>query len=181
MHARPRTWAGIGALAFGVLWVAALVIANAPGGDYSPGDIDSFTAQGHRAAVIASLYLGVAAVVGLVSLLLQLHRASRSDSRLASLGLATGMIGAAGLAIGWALALAEPIGLVNGGHSVSDPVSYMLSQIGLVVIIGPGAICLGVAIAALAVCQTASQPAWLRALGVNAALGALASQFFFPF
>ena len=61
--------AGIGGVAFGVLFFAAMMIANGPGGNYSASEVTAFNASGHRLAVFVALYAALFACGGLVALL----------------------------------------------------------------------------------------------------------------
>ncbi|MDX6580782.1 MAG: hypothetical protein QOJ47_2331, partial [Gaiellales bacterium] len=54
---RSPVGAGIGAIAFSVSTVAALVVANPPGGNYSATNVTDYLAKGHRIAVIVVVQL----------------------------------------------------------------------------------------------------------------------------
>jgi hypothetical protein len=176
-----RMVAGGGGIAFGVLFLAAMIVGNPPGGSYSASDIAGYIASGHRAAVIVSVYLALVAAVGLIALLAGLReRLARGAAARAFWG--CGLAGASSLAIGWCISATNPLSMALGGGKALDPrVIYAFSQAGLVVMFCAGATLLSVALIVLAADRSAELPSWLRwTTGVAGVLG-LASPAFFPF
>lgn len=176
-----RMVAGGGGVAFGVLFLAAMIVANPPGGDYSASDVASYIAHGHRIAVLVSVYLAIVATAGLIALLAGL-RERLTPGATARAFWGCGLAGASSLAVGWCISATNPLSMALGGGKALDPrVTYAFSQAGMVVIFGAGAILLGVALIVLATDRSAELPSWLRwTTGVAGVLG-LASPAFFPF
>ena len=83
-----RMMAGCGGVGFGVLFFAAMMVGNPPGGNYSASDIAGYVASGHRVAVFSSVYLAILAVVGLIALLAGLRSSWRPPPPPASSGAA---------------------------------------------------------------------------------------------
>lgn len=71
----------------------------------------------------------------------------------------------------------------EGGHDIvlPAPVTYLIGEIGVVMIFGSGAVLIGVALIAVAFGAGLVLPAWLRWLTVIAGVGAIAGPAFFPF
>lgn len=176
-----RMMAGCGGVGFGVLFFAAMMVGNPPGGNYSASDVAGYVASGHRVAVFSSVYLAILAVVGLIALLAGL-REQLAPTAAARVFWGCGLAGAAGLAIGWCISATNPLSMTLGGGKALDPrVTYAFSQAGLVVMFAGGAILLGAALVALALDGSAPLPSWLRwTTGIAGVLG-LASPAFFPF
>jgi len=70
---RGSTLAGIGGMTFGVLTAAANVVGGAPGGNYVEADVASYVGASHFPIVIATGYLAVLGVVGLICLIAYLR------------------------------------------------------------------------------------------------------------
>lgn len=178
---RPAIVAGIGALAFGVLTIAGLALINPPGGTYKESNISAYLEKGHRFAAFAGLYVEILAVVGLILALAFLRNAiaSRATQRIFWV---LGLFGAASFILGWAIADAGVFARVNGGSAivVSAPTSYLVSQIGLTLVWGPGAIFLALALITLTGSSSPALPAWVRWGTLGLAVIGLASPAFFP-
>jgi hypothetical protein len=161
---------GIGGIAFGVLTFVAFVLASPPGGSYTESSVTDFVANGHRTAVIVSLYLMLFAVVGLLAMLRELTRGSLAS--------ALGVMGAAGIAIGWGLGMTPALAMAYGGNTSIDPkVGYTISEGGFVMLCGVGGVLLGLALIVIAL----RMRGWVRWFtGVVGVLG-LASPAWFPF
>jgi hypothetical protein len=168
--------AGISAIAFSVLTLAAFLLVAPPGGSYSARDVASFTSSGHRPVVVAGLYVGIAAAVALLGVVLHLRRVVAPGVR-EVLVLAGGGVAVVALPIGLAVSSAVPVGLMIGGGQAIDPrVTYMFSQAGMAVVFGVAFTGTGLALAAAA----GSLSGWLRVATYVGAVGGLASLAFFP-
>ncbi|HEU0194563.1 MAG TPA: hypothetical protein VFQ71_10215 [Gaiellales bacterium] len=177
----PRSFAGWGGVAFAILFFAAMLAGNPPGGNYSASEVAGYVAGGHRTAVFASVYLAIAGAIGMVALVSDL-RTRLVPGTAARTFAGCGLVGAAALAIGWCISTTNPLSMTLGGGKALDPrVMYAFSQAGLVVGFAAGGIMLGAALLVLAVNSSGELPTWLRWLtGVAGVLG-LASPAFFPF
>jgi hypothetical protein len=177
--------AGIGSIAFSVLTIVGLAVANPPGGTYKAADAAKYVAKGHHAAVFVSAYLFLLAVLGLLCLLAYLRdliSATAEGARVARFFWATGVAAAASFAVGWALVVGNAIAHAYGGRSVVIPptVTYLASELGFVVIFGPAAILLGFALITLMFGARMTLPGWLRWSTLVAGLGGVASLAWFP-
>ena len=61
--------AGVGSIAFSVLTIVGLALANPTGGTYKASDAEKYVTKGHHVAVFASVYVLLLAVLGLLLLL----------------------------------------------------------------------------------------------------------------
>lgn len=171
--------AGISAVCFSVLTLAAIFLEAPPGGTYSTTSIADFVASGHRPLVLAGIPVSIAAALGLLGLVLQVYRATPAGPRKLIVAGAGGLAGVA-FPVGLAVTAAVPVGLMLGGHGTPtpDPVTtFMLSQAGTAVTIGVGATSLGVALLAGA----EAFPGWLRIAAYVAGVAGLLSMAWFPF
>jgi hypothetical protein len=176
-----RTTLGLAALLFPILTIAAMVIGNPPGGNWSAKHISDYVARGHRVSAFVAMYLLLLAAVALLYLVAALRRRV-ADGNASRLFGATGFAAGTAWAIGAPLLFLVPAGLANGGHLPTDPaVIYMFTQAGFGVIFVAGAVMLSVALLAFAFGARAAIPAWLRWLTIAAAIVGLASAAFFPF
>jgi hypothetical protein len=177
--------AGLGGIAFGVLMVASLILADPPGGNYSTSDIAGFVARGHRVAVFASIYMSELAVLGLILLLTRLRRGiTRGNGTFASVFWGSGLAGAACYAVGWIISMTPSLARAFGGanHVFFDArVTYGIAVGGAVVMIGPGAFLLAVAMFSLGLGSRGTLPAWLRRVTFGSAVIALFSLAYFPY
>ena len=71
----------------------------------------------------------------------------------------------------------------EGGKDIvlAAPLTYLIGEIGVVMIFGSGAVLIGIALIALGLAGGLVLPAWLRWLTVIAGVGAIAGLAFFPF
>jgi hypothetical protein len=95
--------AGVGSIAFSVLTIVGLALANPPGGTYKASDAAKYVAKGHHAAVFASVYVLLLAVLGLLFLLVYLRdllSAAPDGERVARIFWAMGIGAATSFAIG---------------------------------------------------------------------------------
>ncbi len=178
--------AGIGGVAFGVLFFAAMMIANGPGGNYSASEVTAFNASGHRLAVFVALYAALFACGGLVALLAGLRGTitgtGTGTGHAGQVFWGCGLAGATALAVGWALVSTVPMSMTLGGGKAFDPkVMYAFDQAGLVVVFAAGGVLLGVSLIALAIASTETLPKWMRTTTAVAGVLGLASPAFFPF
>ena len=177
--------AGVGSIAFSVLTIVGLALANPPGGTYKASDAVKYVAKGHHVAVFASVYVLLLAVLGLLLLLAYLRdllSAAPNGERVARIFWAMGIGAATSFAIGWAIVLGNAIAhAFGGGGVVVDPaVTYLASELGFSVVFGPAAILLGFALIAFVIGGRALVPAWLRWSTLVAGVAGVVSLAFFP-
>ena len=177
--------AGVGSIAFSVLTIVGLALANPPGGTYKASDALKYVAKGHHVAVFASVYVLLLAVLGLLLLLAYLRdllSAAPDGERVARIFWAMGIGAATSFAIGWAIVLGNAIAHAFGGSGVVvDPaVTYLASELGFSVVFGPAAILLGFALIAFVIGGRALVPAWLRWSTLVAGVAGVVSLAFFP-
>jgi hypothetical protein len=177
--------AGVGSIAFSVLTIVGLALANPPGGTYKASDAAKYVAKGHHVAVFASVYVLLLAVLGLLLLLAYLREllsAAPDGERVARIFWAMGIGAATSFAIGWAIVLGNAIAHAFGGSGVVvDPaVTYLASELGFSVVFGPAAILLGFALIAFVISGRALVPAWLRWSTLVAGVAGIVSLAFFP-
>jgi hypothetical protein len=184
MRSRPAL-AGVGSIAFSVLTIVGLAVANPPGGTYKAADAAKYVEKGHHTAVFVSAYLFLLAVLGLLLVLAYLRDlidAAPDGARAARIFWATGVAAATSFAIGWGLVVGNAIAHAYGGRGVVIPptVTYLASELGFVIVFGPAAILLGFALLTLMFGARPTLPAWLRWSTLVAGLGGIASLAFFP-
>jgi hypothetical protein len=177
--------AGVGSIAFSVLTIVGLALANPPGGTYKASDAAKYVAKGHHVAVFASVYVLLLAVLGLLLLLAYLRdllSAAPDGERVARIFWAMGIGAATSFAVGWAIVLGNAIAHAFGGSGVVvDPaVTYLASELGFSVVFGPAAILLGFALIAFVIGGRALVPAWLRWSTHVAGVAGVVSLAFFP-
>jgi hypothetical protein len=177
--------AGLGGIAFGVLTIIGLLIANPPGGNYKAHDAVKYVAHGHHAAVFVALYLLMLGLFGLLLFLAYLRDlafAAGEGWGLARIFWSTSLVAIASLAVGWSVALGAAIAHAYGGKDVvvSPAVTYVIVETGSAAIWGAGGILLGFGLIALLIASRGSLPGWVRLATLVAALGGLASPAFFP-
>jgi hypothetical protein len=178
--------AGAGAIAFGVLTVVALTVANTPGGNYSASKVADYLAHGHRVTVIVAMHLGLLGVLGLICLLAHLREAISvvpENRRAGSIVWGTGLAAAASFAIGWGVAGGQVIAHLEGGSDIVVPsaITYLISEVGVVFTFGSGAILLGFALIVLMLNSGTVFPTWLRRLTLVAGVCGIAGLAFFTF
>jgi hypothetical protein len=177
--------AGVGSIAFSVLTIVGLALANPPGGTYKASDAEKYVTKGHHVAVFASVYVLLLAVLGLLLLLAYLRdllSAAPDGERMAQVFWAMGIGAATSFAVGWAIVLGNAIAHAFGGSGVVvDPaVTYLASELGFSVVFGPAAILLGFALIAFVLGARTLVPAWLRWSTLVAGLAGVVSLAFFP-
>jgi hypothetical protein len=177
---------GAGAIAFSVMTLAAVQVANAPGGNYSASTVADYLAHGHRVAVIVVTHLALLGILGLVCLLAYLREAISvvpGNRRAGSIVWGTGLVAAASFAIGWGVVGGQVVAHLEGGREIAIPpaVTYLLSEVGVVFIFGAGAVLLGFALIVLMLSSGAVFPRWLRWLTLIAGVCGIAGLAFFTF
>lgn len=182
---RSATLGGVGALAFAVLTFVGLLVASPPGGSYSVSEATDYVKSGHRATAIIASYAALAGVIGLICLVVHLRRlvaAASPDGFAAPFFWAAGLAGATAIGVGWSVMAADVIARAEGGSGVvlSPVLIYMFAEVGAIIVFGPGAVFLGVALLVLGFAAAALLPAWLRWLTVIAGIGGIAAPLFFP-
>jgi hypothetical protein len=179
--------AGAGGIAFGGLTLAALLLTNAPGGNYSKSDVTSFLAHGHRATVIICFFLAMLGIMGLISLLAYLRDALESvpeGHRAASIVWGAGVAAAASFAVGWSVDLGQVVAHWEGGSGlagITPALTYLISELGVAIIFGPSSMLLGFALIVLMLNSRAIFPAWVRGLTLVCGVAGVAGLAFFTF
>lgn len=172
--------AGLGAVAFGALTFAALMLENAPGGTFQPSHVAGYVASGHRPAVFVATYLVLLAMVGLALLLTWLRDALPEGSR-SSIFSMLSMAGMGAWIAGWGVGATVPMVMGYGGAQVTVPatITYALATGGWAVMAG-GAALIGLALLTLTLAPSAL-PGWARWSTLVAGIAALAAYAWFPF
>jgi hypothetical protein len=179
MH--DRRLAGIGGIVFGVLFIAGMITANPPGGDYEAGDVADFVAKDHRNAVIAMMALITLAVVGLLLATAYLCETSFGKGRHGRIAWGTSLLAAASFLIGAVVVSTPSTSLAIGGGPAIDPaVGYTLMQAGFGIMFFAGGLMLGVSLLTLAI-GGRDAPTWVRVFSAVVGVLALFSMAFFPF
>jgi hypothetical protein len=179
--------AGVGAISFAVLTLAATLIVNWPGGGYSESIVNSYVAPGNLPVALAGTSIGLIGTVGLIGLLAYLTQAaaesSPSISLMPQIVWGIGLAGAASFGVGWGLVSAQPLAHAEAGVNLPvDPkLTYMISEATSAVIFGPAPMLVGLALIALTLGAGNALPAWLRWLTLAAGVLALTSLAFFTF
>lgn len=186
MVRRGALLGGVGAIAFGVLMIVGLLVANPPGGTYSASDSIKYLASGHRVALFVALYLGAIAVLGLVCLLGYLRNAAAfqpGGELMARTFWAAGLAAAASFLVGGGIEVGPGLAHIYGGHhlTISPQVTYVISEVGAILLFGVGPILLGLALVILMFTAPAVLPGWLRWLTVIGGVAGILSPAFFPF
>jgi hypothetical protein len=183
---RGAVFAGLGGIAFGALTLVAFALAGPPGGSYNAANITDYLAHSHRPAVFVAFYLGLVGLFGLIILLAHLRDAlgvQQGNQRAATIVWGAGLAGVASFSIGWAVIGGQIVAHLEGGHAIviAPPLTYLIGEIGVVMIFGSGAVLLGLALILLGVACGRLWPGWLRWLTVIAGVGSVAGLAFFPF
>ena len=168
---RDRRRAGVGGVLFAVSLVVGFTLFGPKGGHYSATEIANFVAQA-AAALIASVYLLVISVVGLIVLMNHLSQAWLGASRQGRVTWGASLAAGCSFLIGWALYLAVPTSRLAGGPAMEPGISSGLISAGMVVLFGVGGMLLGIALITLATGGTAA-PGWVRGFTALAGLAAL--------
>ena len=179
---KRHSFAGVGALAFGILSWVAFIVANPPGGTYKASDVADYLAKGHRPAVFGSVYLMLLASVGLLLLLARLKDAIPAGGRASTFGSLSTAVVVAWMA-GWALVVTPSTALAFSGGKLStlDPtVAYVLAEGGWALAYGAAGLLLGAALVTFAAGPVAV-PAWVRWTTLVAGIASLAALAWFPF
>jgi hypothetical protein len=176
---------GVGGIAFGLLTLGGTIVANAPGGSYSASSVSNYLAHGHRIVVLVITHLALVGVLGLVALLAYLRDAItvRLENRAAgNIVWGAGLVAAASYAIGWAVIGGQVVAHLEGGAiAIPAPLTYLISEIGVMFIFGAGSIMLGFALITLMVSSRGVLPNWVRRVVLLSGLCGVAGLAFFPF
>lgn len=183
---RAPLFAGVGAIAFGILTIVAVFVANAPGGNYSASSVTDYLAHGHRVAAIVVTQLALLGILGLICLLAQLRETisvEPASKRAGTIVWGTGVAAAAAFTIGWGVLGGQVIAHLEGGSPIAIPaaVTYLISEIGVVFIFGCGAALLGFSLIVLMLNSRTTLPTWLRRLTLFAGLCGIAGLAYFTF
>lgn len=185
MTSKPLA-AGIGALAFGAMTLAAMFISDAPGGNYTSAQVAGYVSRGERASQLLAFFLAMCAIPGLIYMLAHVRdalAASPEHRRAASLVWGSGIAAAACFAIGWGVDGGQVLAHLEGGSAIVIPpaVTYLISEIGVMFVFGCGAMLLGFALVTLMVSSRGLMPNWLRRLTLVFGLCGIAGLAWAPF
>lgn len=183
---KGSTVAGIGGIAFGLLFFLAFLFAGPIGGTYKAADVADYLARGHRVAVIVSAYLMLLGLFGLICLLARLRDLSGAGIGGFASGRifwGTGLAAASSFAVGWLVTISPPLARLYGGKSLSidPPLAYTIAETGGVILFGAGGVLLALALITFVLGSGAALPAWLRWFTLVVGVIGLASPAFFPF
>ena len=175
-------WAGlVGAVVF---LVGHIMVSSVPGGgDVDPSDFDDYYVTDDKTGLaIAGLIIVSVGVILLVLFLHHLRTTIASDfSRLA---FASGMAGFSVYVVGATL-LASPsaVQAFSDADFVGEEVAHTFASAGFGAILIPGALLIGLAIAAFSFAgrQTGMLPSWVTIIGYIVAVLQLASIIWLPF
>lgn len=142
-------------------------------GAYSVAATADFVGQSATGIAI-SIYLFVAATIGLVLLMSCLSEAYLVDVRHKRIAWGTSLLAAVAVTIGWGLYLAPWTAVNAGGPAIDPGVSYALISAGFIILFGVSGILLGVALLTLAIGGQAA-PTWVRVSSGLAGLSAVSS------
>lgn len=183
MSQRDRAVAGIGGIAFTVLFAAGALLAETPGGTYDEKAIADYLAEGHQSSVALALILALLGVLGLLMLLVGLRDKLSKGSLSANVFAATGLVSVTAFAIGWAVWLEVPLSKWIGGSDVviNAKISYVILQVGAVIVFGVGGTFLGVTLIVLMLGSLGRLPSWFRWFTLVVGVLALASMAWLPF
>ncbi len=136
--------------------------------------------------MLISLLLGLLGLIGLICLLAYLREAisvTAGNQLAASVFWGAGLAAVAAFAVGGAITAASPINHVLGGSaaSIAPAVTYLILEVGLVIVLGPAAMLMGLAMIVLTLSSRAMLPSWLRWLTLIFGVITLASLAFLPF
>lgn len=170
-----RRLAGLSGVVFGVGALAAVIIGNAPGGEYHTDEVAAFVAKDHGSAVLASLIVMLVASVALLWLGAFFREDAFSNVTTARL-FSSLVIGSAVSFLGGYTVLVTPsTSQALGGGPVIDPaVTYTMLQQGWGVLLFGGGTFLAVALLTLAFAGK-TEPMWVRVFAAVAGVGGIAS------
>jgi hypothetical protein len=179
---RLLRWSGLaGAVVF---LVGHIMVSSVPGGgDVDPSDFDDYyVADDKTGLAIAGLIILTVGVILLVLFLHHLRTTIASD--LARLAFGAGMAGLTVVVVGATL-LAAPsaVQAFSDADFVGEEVAHTFAAAGFGAILIPGALLMGLAIAAFSLAgkQTAMFPSWLTIIGYIVAVLQLAAIIWLPF
>jgi hypothetical protein len=179
---RHLRWAGlVGAVVF---LVGFIMLSSVPGGgDPDPSDFEEYyVTDDNTGLAVAGLLIAAAGVIILVLFLHYLrHRVGTDLSRLA---LTSGVAGFAVLLTG-ATILAAPSAVqsFSDAEFVGEPIAHTFASAGFGVMLIPGALLIGLAIALYSVAgrATGTLPAWVSIIGYVVAVLQLLAIIYLPF
>jgi hypothetical protein len=186
------TLAGLGAIAFSVLTVVGVAGGGAPGGNYAASDVANYVAIGHLPTVIATGYLALFGVLGLICAFAYLRELISIDPahRMATnIFWGTGLAAAASMAVAWGLITGIAVAAAEGGSSnsgnsvaatISSAETYTLSDTSINVLYGSGGFMLGFALISLMVASRGTLPGWLRWMSLIVGALTIAAPAYFP-
>jgi len=178
--------AGVGAIAFGLLTFAAIVIGGPMGGNYAAADVANYISGGRVVIVGAIALWGLLGAAGLICLGAYLRH--RADAEAAGSiwpqvmwGLTLGS--AICFAVSWGIFVSQPIGNNEAGTNLNVPptIIYSIGIAGDELIFESAATLLGLAMILGAVTNLPRLPGWLRWITLAVGILAITSLAFFPF
>lgn len=175
-------WSGlVGAVVF---LAGFIMVSSVPGGgDVDPSDFDDYYVNDDKTGLaIAGL---IVLCVGVIILVLFLHYLRTTiASEFSGLAFSAGVAGFAVVMVGASL-LASPSAVQSFSDAdfVGEEVAHTFASAGFGVILIPGALLIGLAIAAFSIAgrQIESLPSWVTIIGLIVAVLQLVSIFFLPF
>jgi hypothetical protein len=173
---RDRRVAGVGGIAFAVSLVAGFSLFGPNGGHYAVAAISNFVAQS-ATSFIASVYLFVASIIGLIVLMAHLCQTCFGVDRHDRIAWGASLLAVAAFLLGWGLYLAPSTSVMAGGPAIDPAISHTFISAGFVILFGVGGILLGVALVTVAIGGRAA-PMWFRSFSGLTGFFALVSWAF---
>ena len=179
--------AGSGAIAFGVLFMAALFLTSPAGGNYSAQDIAAYIDPGHIFTAGAGWFLSLLSVTGLIALFAYLRQAAETapgvNAMVPRLVWGLGLAGAACFAVGWGMVIGQPIAHAEAMTTISVPpmVTYVIVELSSTMLFGSAPMLVGLGMGAMALGSGALLPGWLRWSTLAIGLLATTSLAYFTF
>lgn len=176
----PRP-AAAGLVVYALGTTVAFLALGAPGGDFEPTTIASYISSGHWPAAFGFAYLGALCSIGLVLF----GRGVRTvlGGALGDVAWALSIAGCAASVVGAFVTSGLDVAMAEGGTAVqagvSQPVVYMVTEIGnLIAVCGPAAFA---GVIALMLAARGPMAAWARPVAAVAGVCGLAAPWFFTY
>jgi hypothetical protein len=174
-----RRAAGAGILVFSAATLAAMIVGNAPGGDFRAAQVTAFVARSHAGAAWTAGYLGIVGALGLLLFIDRMRERIASPSA-ASMFAGLGIAATGAAAVGWTMIAGISVAHVEGGSwiRIAAPIVNLVSEMSVLVALCAPACLAGTAL--LILVARAELPGWLRAFTAVAAVCAIVAPLFFP-
>jgi hypothetical protein len=144
--------------------------------------VTDYLASGHRIAILVVMHLALVGLVGLIAMLAHFRDLlPTGTARSAVWG--TGVASAGAFAVGWSIVGGQVVAHWEGGSAITIPlaVTYLISEVGSVLIYGVGALLLGCALIILMLNTRGLLPSWLRWMTLAAGIAGIAGLAFITF